>query len=297
MSDARSLLRRAKAAESEKRINHPLALYNAAGQLRCGACGTAVKPHAWEGHVISKAHRTQVARLRAEEEKEQAKKRKAAENIEVDEDEDDAEGKRRRTAEPESAPLVQSQPAGGLPVDFFSDPSQAPVSLGIDDDDEDQDQVMASEPANNPSSIDEEFAAFAKAVLQPTLKPNTTDVYEAATVSAEPELVSNVPDGFPASVLGAENADGEPNEQVEETEEEKRRRLQEEERELIMDRLRDEEMAQEEADERVVRLKARLEAVRTGKAQGVGPAPTSTPGVDKKTLLKMLRGKKKAAPS
>ncbi|KAF8751786.1 hypothetical protein RHS01_08563 [Rhizoctonia solani] len=106
MSDARSLLRRAKAAESEKRINHPLALYNASGQLRCAACGTTIKPHAWEGHVISKAHRTQAARLRAEEEKEQARKRKAEENVEMEEAE---EGKRPRTAEPEPAPPSQNQ--------------------------------------------------------------------------------------------------------------------------------------------------------------------------------------------
>ncbi|KAJ1308025.1 hypothetical protein OPQ81_002096 [Rhizoctonia solani] len=284
MSDARSLLRRAK-ADTEKRINHPLALYNASGQLRCAACGTSVKPHAWEGHVISKAHRTQAARLRAEEEKEQARKRKAEENVEMEEAE---EGKRPRTAEPEPAP-PQPQTTGGLPADFFSDPSRAPV-LGEDDD---EDQGMSLEPTNNNTSLDDEFAAFSKAVLQPALKPVTMDVYEAATVIAEPELVNNTADGFPAGVTGEAQ---EVQEVVEETEEEKRQRLQEEERELIMDRLRDEEMAQEEADERVTRLKARLEAVRAGKVQGTAtPAPGPTSGVDKKTLLKMLRGKKKPA--
>ncbi|KAH7341299.1 hypothetical protein B0J17DRAFT_646037 [Rhizoctonia solani] len=285
MSDARSLLRRAKAADSEKRINHPLALYNASGQLRCAACGTTVKPHAWEGHVISKAHRTQAARLRAEEEKEQARKRKAEENVEM---EDAEEGKRPRTAEPEPAP-PEPQSTGGLPADFFSDPSQAPV-LGGDDDDQD----MPLDPTNNNTALEDEFAAFSRAVLQPVLKPATADVYEQATVMAEPELISNVPDGFPEGVTG--EAEGETKEVVEETEEEKRKRLQEEERELIMDRLRDEEMAQEEADERVTRLKARLEAVKAGKTQGTA-APGSGPasGVDKKTLLKMLRGKKKPA--
>ncbi|KAF8704605.1 hypothetical protein RHS03_06002, partial [Rhizoctonia solani] len=288
MSDARSLLRRAKAAESEKRINHPLALYNASGQLRCAACGTTIKPHAWEGHVISKAHRTQAARLRAEEEKEQARKRKAEENVEMEEAE---EGKRPRTAEPEPAP-PQPESTGGLPADFFSDPSRAPVLGGDDDDDQD----MSSDPIARNSTIDDEFAAFSKAVLQPALKPGAMELYESATVSAEPELVNNIPDGFPAGVTG--EAEGENQQVVEETEEEKRRRLQEEERELIMDRLRDEEMAQEEADERVVRLKARLEAVKAGKAQGTtAPAPGPASGVDKKTLLKMLRGKKKPAAS
>jgi hypothetical protein len=87
------------------------------------------------------------------------------------------------------------------------------------------------------------------------------------------------------------------------TEAQKRQRLQQEDRELIMDRLRDEEIAQEEADDRVTRLKARLEAVRLGRTQKPGGsvdtpmASVASSGVDKRTLLKMLRGKKKAPAS
>ena len=65
MSDVRALL---KAKRQEARITHPLASYTSAGQLRCIACGTAVKhASAWEGHVGSKAHRTNAARLRQEQ--------------------------------------------------------------------------------------------------------------------------------------------------------------------------------------------------------------------------------------
>ena len=65
MADVRALL---KAKRQEARITHPLASYSAAGQLRCAACGTAVKhASAWEGHVGSKAHRTNAARLRQEQ--------------------------------------------------------------------------------------------------------------------------------------------------------------------------------------------------------------------------------------
>ncbi|KAG8739764.1 hypothetical protein FRC10_005189 [Ceratobasidium sp. 414] len=302
MSDARSLLRRAKAAESEKRIDHPLALYNSSGQLRCAACGTAIKPHAWEGHVGSKAHRTQAARLRAEEEKERARKRKVAEEVEVMEVEEDAEGKRRRVDEPEPVAAPPQQAAGGFPADFFSDPSRAPPVVGAEDDD--ADESMPPPSAANPSSLDDEFAAFAKAVLQPTLKATSADVYEQATMVAEPELFNNAADGFPASVTGAAvDGDGAQEEPEEETEAQKRRRLEQEERELIMDRLRDEELAQEEADDRVTRLKARLEAVRLERMQkpaDAGDTPmTSAPssGTDRKALLKMLRGKKKAPPA
>ncbi|KAF8602829.1 hypothetical protein BDV93DRAFT_523687 [Ceratobasidium sp. AG-I] len=306
MSDARSLLRRAKAAESEKRISHPLALYNASGQLRCAACGIAVKPHAWDGHVGSKAHRTQAARMRAEEER--ARKRKSEGVEDGDEEMEAEEGKRRRVGQEEVVVPQEQETApvggggGGFPADFFSDPSRAPLDLGAGEDDEEGDESMlAPSTTNQPISLDDEFAAFAKAVLQPASKPSA-DVYEGATIMAEPELVTNVPDGFPAGVTGADGAQEE--EAEEETEGQKRQRLAQDERELIMDRLRDEEIAQEEADDRVVRLKARLEAVRLGKAQkpgaGVaegGGATTTAPGtgVDKKTLLKLLRGKKKAA--
>ncbi|KAG8720890.1 hypothetical protein FRC08_017472 [Ceratobasidium sp. 394] len=304
MSDARSLLRRAKAAESEKRINHPLALYNSSGQLRCAACGTTIKPHAWEGHVGSKAHRTQAARLRAEEEKERARKRKVAEEVEVVEVEEDAEGKRRRVDEPEPVAAVPQTTTGGFPADFFSDPSRAPPVMGAEEDDDDADESMPPPSATNPLSLDDEFAAFSKAVLQPALKSTSADVYEQATTMAEPELFNNTADGFPASVTGAAaDGDGAQEEPEEETEAQKRQRLEQEERELIMDRLRDEELAQEEADDRVARLKARLEAVRLERMQkpgGAGDTPmasASGSGTDKKMLLKILRGKKKAPPA
>ncbi|KAG8695787.1 hypothetical protein FRC09_008928, partial [Ceratobasidium sp. 395] len=237
MSDARSLLRRAKAAESEKRVNHPLALYNSSGQLRCAACGTAVKPHAWEGHVGSKAHRTQAARLRAEEERERERKRKAAEEVETMEIDSDPEGKRRRVHEPEPTPAAPAQTtAGGFPADFFSDPSRAPPVAETEEDEEDADETMPPPSATNPSSLDDEFAAFAKAVLQPALKPTSADVYDQATTMAEPELFNNAADGFPASVTGAADGEGAQEEPEEETEAQKRQRLEQEERELIMDR-------------------------------------------------------------
>ncbi|KAI9001528.1 hypothetical protein BD414DRAFT_474948 [Trametes punicea] len=164
MADARALLR---AKRQEARIEHPLASYNSSGQLRCIACGTIVKhATAWEGHIGSKTHRTNAARLREERAREEVRlaeererlKRKAMEVDEDgdgdgDEDEDVHEGagdaKRQRVesrapedeeprgAEPRLASTYTSTPASasgpprsGLPPDFFSDPSQAPPPPG-----------------------------------------------------------------------------------------------------------------------------------------------------------------------
>ena len=151
MSDVRALL---KAKRQEARVNHPLATYNASGQLRCLACGTVVK-HAssWEGHVGSKAHRQNAARLREEEqrraaqaEKEAAQaereaaaaqgKRKADDDTDDDEDLPHFDSKKRRLDGEERAE-GETRPANGFPADFFSDPSQAPPPPESDEEDED----------------------------------------------------------------------------------------------------------------------------------------------------------------
>ena len=56
----------------------------------------------------------------------------------------------------------------------------------------------------------------------------------------------------------------------EETEEEKRRRVEREERELIMDRLVEEERAQEEADLRVGLMRSRVEALKKAREARAG---------------------------
>ncbi|KAJ3009632.1 hypothetical protein NUW54_g2722 [Trametes sanguinea] len=118
MADARALLR---AKRQEARIEHPLASYNAAGQLRCIACGIAIKQAtAWEGHIGSKTHRTNAARLReerareeqrlAEERERESLKRKAmdvdgAGDEEGEGEDEDGQGEAKR-------PRVESGHAG-----------------------------------------------------------------------------------------------------------------------------------------------------------------------------------------
>ncbi|KAJ7127182.1 hypothetical protein C8R44DRAFT_545048, partial [Mycena epipterygia] len=248
MADVRALL---KAKRQEARISHPLASYSQSGQLRCVACGPVKHASAWEGHLGSKLHRTTVARFKEEErlreaqriskeEEEQARvlngKRKAEEQ---DSEESDTESKRRK--------VDDASTSSGFPADFFSDPSRAP--LPPQSDDEEDDPPPAAAP------IDSEWERFQRDVVNAP-DPRDRDTYENATVMAEPELASETPEGFPPQQT--EDAPDEPSKlDVEEA----RRRKEHDERELIMDRLLDEERAQEEADMKVTLMKNRLDAL------------------------------------
>ncbi|KZT59147.1 hypothetical protein CALCODRAFT_207717 [Calocera cornea HHB12733] len=279
MADVRSLLRSHQQSTST-RIAHPLAAYSAAGSLRCLACGTAVQPRAWEGHVGSKAHRKRAAALRGEE------------DVEM------------HDAGASPPPTTTTHGAKGrFPAGFFSDASRAPAPReATPEEEEDAAPLPApaapSLPPAEPSALDLEFDSFMRDVLAPPAPPPAAaaaaqdDAFARATVFAEPELAAPaLPQGFPesvplpgppgtaASVAGAEpaaprraanravqTASGEaPRE--EETEEAKRVRKEREEKELIMDRILDEERAQEEADERVESLKARLEAMKKARRE------------------------------
>ena len=89
-------------------------------------------------------------------------------------------------------------------------------------------------------------------------------------VTSEPgEVVSHDMEGIPPETMHM-MADGGPEvlvPQRDETEEEKRERLAREEREEIMDRLLEEERAQEEADSRVELLKHKVEALKRAREE------------------------------
>ncbi|KAI0714389.1 hypothetical protein C8T65DRAFT_644164 [Cerioporus squamosus] len=275
MADVRALL---KAKRQEVRITHPLASYTSSGQLRCVACGTTVKhASAWEGHIGSKAHRTNAARLREERareaqraaEEQESLKRKA---MEVDGDEEGDEetpmvdAKRRRTEseEPQRAPTAlaatsTSQTAaaqakrGALPADFFSDPSMVPPPA----EEEEEEADGAAQADGKQDVLDLEWQRFQQSVIN---APDYHETYERATVAAEAVLSAEVPQGFPSAPGAEGGGDGEKEGELDE--EAKRRRKELDERELIMDRLLEEEQAQEEADARVSVLKSKLEALK-----------------------------------
>ncbi|KAF7375057.1 hypothetical protein MSAN_00392000 [Mycena sanguinolenta] len=250
MADVRALL---KTKRQEARISHPLASYTN-GQLRCVACGPVKHASAWEGHLGSKLHRTTVARLKEEERLREAQRAMQAEEesrvsngkrkAEEQDSDSDTEAKRRKVDDTSSA----------FPADFFSDPSRAPPPPPQSDDEDDE--PPPAQPAA--ASLDSEWELFQRDVVN---APDFQETYQNATVMAEPELASDTPEGFPPQQ--AEDAPVEPSK----TDlEELRRQREQDERELIMDRLLDEEQAQEEADMKVAMMKNRLEAVMRRRA-------------------------------
>ncbi|KAF8339858.1 uncharacterized protein EI90DRAFT_3117610 [Cantharellus anzutake] len=204
-------------------------------------------------------------------------------------------GKRRKVenVSPIRQPDLPTFPPApsGFPADFFSDPSRAP-QLGGDSDNDDNNSspvqgtsshsntLVTSYPPSTSAqiTIDAELEVFEKAIAsasKPAPQPPDQAIFSRATVYAEPKLVEEVPEGFPESVLDRESRNhtgptpgssagreqGTPV-TIEESVAEKQKRREQDERELIMDRLLDEERAQEEADARVNALKARMEAIR-----------------------------------
>ncbi|KAG6853790.1 hypothetical protein C0991_001379 [Blastosporella zonata] len=281
MADVRALL---KAKRQEAKITHPYATYTSAGQLRCSACSTPVKhASAWEGHIGSKAHRMTVARQREEERRQQEQAEREAEahaaaeaakqraettngKRKATEDDDDSDGDQEMEVDSnDSAKRRRVGPApGGFPADFFSDPSRAPIPSLPDSDDEDASIQVEGPPSSKAPStaIDLEYERFQREMLGPTANQSDKhETFERATVMAEPELaeIDETPGGFPAEDQQMD-VDAEKEKQSEQ--ELARRQKEQDERELIMDRLLDEERAQEEADQRVSIMKARLEALR-----------------------------------
>lgn len=261
MADVRALL---KAKRQEARITHPLAAYNPSGQLRCLACGTLVKhTSAWEGHLGSKAHRITVARLKDEEQAREAQRRKEeeehqeqvargkrkAEHEDSDLESDEGETKRRKLGEAKSH-------SAGFPNDFFSDSSRAPLPPQSDDSgDEDDTAKLPTAPPAPQTVVDLEYERFQREMLN---GPDHRETYERATVFAEAQLAEETHEGMPVD----EAADG-PSELTQKiSEEATKQQKEQDERELIMDRLLDEERAQEEADMRVSMMKTRMEALK-----------------------------------
>lgn len=134
----------------------------------------------------------------------------------------------------------------------------------------DEDDLGPAQPRTT-DTLDAEFEAFERALSKSTRPAPSAmqDLYSRATVAAEPELVDVAAlqqDGFPPQVANesaaAEAGNAAEPEKEEETEAQKAKRKELEEKELIMDRILDEERAQEAAEEKVSALKSRFEAIK-----------------------------------
>ena len=206
----------------------------------------------------------------------------------------------REIAADDDAAAADAHAAGAgashsIPMDFFSDPSRAPPRTLADEDDNDDDEMDQDENSNAPapapaptpsptpkSQFDMEWAAFEREIQGISLRrpkggaaandgggadrqeqETKTTSYAHATIAAEPELVPRF-EGLPLSADGTEAVGG-----VEEAgarkgsgEVEERKRKELDERELIIDRLVEEERAQEDAYGRVALLKNRIHMLK-----------------------------------
>jgi zinc finger protein 830 len=268
MSDVRALL---KAKRQEARVQHPHASYTSTGQLRCTACEVVIKQvSAWGGHVSSKSHRENVAKRRTSQTTDQEKTRSTGkrkvqqDNYSKDEEVRPASEPKKRKLTPDNLSKPTTEHSHTFPVDFFSDPSRAsirPIDDDSSDEDEDNHISISREADNNP--IDLEWQRFQQEMLTstPMLSDERQEAFKRATVFAEPELLEGRDDVLGFSTLEPPHTDITVDE-VQKSETESRKRKEVEEKELIMDRLLEEERAQEEADAKVVLLKRRLEALK-----------------------------------
>ncbi|KAG9015336.1 hypothetical protein FRB95_010647 [Tulasnella sp. JGI-2019a] len=277
MSDVRALLK-AKTKAREPQVQHPLAAYNSSGQLRCTLCATIIKfsnAAAWKSHLDSKVHKTNALR-----ENERKGKRKAENDdgmdLDASGDSDGGLAKKRKIATDGAAGPSLATEANGFPSDFFTDPSRRLEAAEEEQGSEDNEN---SAPTRTSATIDSEFEAFERALSRVKPAPDAMQaLYSRATVMAEPELVdieALQADGFPPEVAaegaqdgstvkpGGEQTVGGGDEQAEEeTEAQRAKRKEMEEKELILDRIVDEERAQEAAEEKVTALRTRFEAIK-----------------------------------
>jgi zinc finger protein 830 len=167
-------------------------------------------------------------------------------------------------------PVTYETNLDNLPGDFISNTSRVPPPSPPGD------PAVDSTDATDASSVkrtavDLEWENFQQTVLG---APRREDLFERATISAAPD-VSDVSQGFPSS-LGDTNLARISDRLEGEIDRERRERdevslapipsfsssLKSWQKELIMDRLFDEEQAQEEADTKVVVMKGRLTALK-----------------------------------
>ncbi|TFK28204.1 hypothetical protein FA15DRAFT_91425 [Coprinopsis marcescibilis] len=275
MADVRSLL---KAKRQEARISHPYATYTPSDQLKCLICASIVKhASAWEGHLGSKAHRTNLARLKQEEQAVAQREHEANRQVPSKRKAEDTSSpsRERDSGKTKKAKLAGQTPAAssssGFPNDFFSDPNRQLPALEPEDEEEEGEEEgdamvvdkagPSASSAAHKTAVDEEYEAFQKAMMTSQVN-DAADKFAQATVSGEAEIFTEEQiSGFkPQDETGSAEGDDEKTEQ--QKAEEKKRARELEDRELIMDRLLEEERLQEEADMRVAAMKSRMEALK-----------------------------------
>jgi len=248
MTDVRALL---KAKRHEARIIHPFATYTLSDQLKCVVCGMLIKhASAWEGHLGSKLHRTNITlskgkKTRETREKIEEQSLPSKRKAETNESDKETNKKRRMYDTTGGRPMHLHE----LPNDFFSDPSHVPViPKSSDESDDDVNDINPAETtAPSTSVLDLEYGLFQRGFLEGT---DLSQTYDQATIVVEPVPASPHIPGFPTSMAVLAQNEGDI------------ATRDSEERELIMDRLLEEERAQEDADMRVHLMKNKFEGLK-----------------------------------
>jgi len=257
-----------------KRIQHQFAKYDSAGRLTCTLCNClTVKSEAlWPSHLSSKPHRLnyqnyQNKAVEAQADQKHGSSTPPASKRKPDElspDNNGLQGKKVRfddASEHGSTPRPSLSTKSSLPADFFDDASQAPThDQPLEEDDEQQQQ--------DDEDDDPEWSAFKAALEEPAPEDTSANLFARASMIAEPVLYESV--NNPAGILpsqedpGMAEDDGPPQQEEEEEEDPIEKKIREE-KEEIMDRIQNEEREQLEADQRVLRMKARLNAFRASR--------------------------------
>ena len=158
-----------------------------------------------------------------------------------------------------------------LPNDFFDNDNKS-EQLNVNDRDDDNDD-------NNGPSLDDELMAFDKEMenldkqnqsqqKSQQANPPTLNVFANATITADPVMNDDISKSNQQHKINQVNGKGQniiSEEQKRENEEEKLRRIRAYENEEYMERLEEEARAQEEGDERVNKLKKRMEELKSRK--------------------------------
>jgi len=155
---------------------------------------------------------------------------------------------------------MEGHPTHELPNGFFSDPFHIPVIPEFPSDESDNDtndinpaktttSTFESRSLQAPSTsvLDLEYDLFQRGYIEST---DHSQTYDQATIVAGPVLASSYVPGLPTTT-----AVSVPNEDNKDTRDY-------EERELIMDRILEEERAQEDADMRVQFMKNKIEGLK-----------------------------------
>ncbi|EXJ64144.1 hypothetical protein A1O7_00480 [Cladophialophora yegresii CBS 114405] len=255
MTDVRALL---AAERQSRRITHPHLSYTKSGILLCNICNLNVKSEAlWEGHLKSANHRKNVATqasrqasLESSSGKGVKRKIEDVDEVSPERDEQKSEARKKPKSRPESTlvededeeqagPVLLEQEVPGQQIGQTRAPS--PVT---------GDAVQTKEPsAPAPAVNEDEWAAFEREVA-PLAADKPKPDYASATITAAPLTADQI---------------------TAQQDEDRRRRLEmeaEDEKEDELGKLAEEFDIMEEMEDRVRKLRAKRDALRTAAKPG-----------------------------